>query len=122
VVGQALSRELEQMQASRGVASKYRITPQPVVAAHGAKLKPSGTLRALFGVFAVGAILLFFVVSILDALAAMRSADASDRGDDVVGFNPTPEPLIPGMHDLRPAARSREDFGSHSEWRSRVRR
>jgi hypothetical protein len=81
VVGSALTRELEQMQQARGVAAKYRITTESVVAAHEAKLRPSGTLRALVGVIALAAILLFFVVSILDALAGMRSAPADGHDD-----------------------------------------
>jgi hypothetical protein len=80
VVGSALTRELDKMQEAKGVAAKYRITTQPVVPAHGAKLMPSGTLRALFGVVAIASILLFFVVSILDAVAALRWERADDQG------------------------------------------
>lgn len=116
VVGRELAREVEQMQEARGVAPKYRITTQPVVAAHDAKLKPSGKLRALFGVLALGAVLLFFVVSILEAVAGIRSGRGSDGDNDVIDL-PNVGPPIPGMHDVRPARRSRAASGRVREWR-----
>jgi hypothetical protein len=82
LVGLALTHELERMQQVRGVDKKYRVTSQEVVAAHDAKLKASGTLRALVAVIALGAILLFIVISVADALSAVRADWAQARIDD----------------------------------------
>jgi hypothetical protein len=73
VVGRALTRELDKMQAVRGVDSKYRIKTDPVVVAQNATLKASGKLRSLVAVFALGVVLLFVVVSVGDALSAIRA-------------------------------------------------
>jgi hypothetical protein len=79
VVGRAVTGELDGMQQGRGVAPKYRIDAQQVVAPRNAKLKASGTLRSLVAVFALGAILLFLVVSVADALTTLRM-ERSGRG------------------------------------------
>jgi hypothetical protein len=85
LVGEAAIRELRSEQAQ--VAPEFRINMQPVVLAHDAQLKASGQLRALVGVFAIGAILLFVVVSVADALAALRRDRDPDRTDGVGGEN-----------------------------------
>jgi hypothetical protein len=72
VVGLAMTRELDRMQQAHGTAPRYRIEAQPVAAAHDARLKASGKLRALVAVFVLGGIMLFVVVSIADALTAIR--------------------------------------------------
>jgi hypothetical protein len=69
------------MQQVHGVAPRYRIETQQVVAAREASLKASGQLRALVAVLVMGAIVLFFVVSILDALAALRQSRRPKAGD-----------------------------------------
>jgi hypothetical protein len=99
IVGLSLTRELDRMQRSRVVDPKYRIDTQQIVAPHDAKLKASGQLRSLVAVFAVGLILLFIVVSVADALTAIRSERAHNRFDDgldedVAGGAPL-EPLPP---------------------------
>lgn len=81
VVGAALTHELARMQEVHGVAPRYRIETQQVVAAREASLKASGQLRALVAVLVMGAIVLFFVVSILDALAALRQSRRPKAGD-----------------------------------------
>jgi hypothetical protein len=97
VVGDALVRELDRMQAAHGVAPKYRIDTQQVVAAHDAAMKASGKLRSLVAVFALGAILLFVVISVADALSAVR-ADWSSKvrlvDDEDLGARSPVEPLI----------------------------
>jgi hypothetical protein len=70
------------MQDDRGVNKEYRITTEAVVAANDATLKASGKLRALVAVFALGTVLLFIVVSILDALSALRAEWAQRRAGD----------------------------------------
>jgi hypothetical protein len=73
LVGTALTRELDRMQAIRGVDKTYRITTEAVVPAQDAKLKPSGKLRSLVAVLVLGTIMLFIAISILDALSALRA-------------------------------------------------
>jgi hypothetical protein len=73
VVGQAMTRELDRMQQAHGTAPRYRIEAQQVAAAHDARLKASGKLRALVAVFVLGGIMLFLVVSVADAFATIRS-------------------------------------------------
>ena len=77
LVGAALNSELERLQESRGVAARYRIETQRVVAPDHAEQQVSGKLRTLVGVFALGAILLFVVVSAAEGLATLRA----ERGD-----------------------------------------
>ena len=73
LVGAALTRELDRLQASRGVDTDYRIEPQRVVAPDHAEERVSGKLRTLVGVFAMGAILLFVVISVAEGLSTLRA-------------------------------------------------
>lgn len=82
LVGAALTRELDRMQASRGVADLYRIRTQLVVAPDHAEQRVSGKLRTLVGVFTLGAILLFMVVSAAEGLTEVR---AERRREAVAG-------------------------------------
>jgi capsular polysaccharide biosynthesis protein len=82
VVGAAVTRELDQMQRVRGVDKGYRITAEAVVAAHDAKLKPSGKLRSLVAVLVLGTILLFMAMSVLDALSTLRAQWARARTEE----------------------------------------
>jgi hypothetical protein len=79
VVGRALTDELDKMQRIRGVDKNYRIKVEAVVAAHDAKLKPSGKARSLVAVLVLGTILLFMAMSILDALSVLRARSARGR-------------------------------------------
>jgi len=97
LVGDALSSELDRMQASRGVADRYRIRAQRVVAPDHAEQKLSGKLRTLVGVFTLGAILLFVVVSAaegLNELRAERRREALAGGAN--GGGPIVEPAVNG--------------------------
>lgn len=78
LVGAALSGELDRMQASQGVDPRYRIKAQRVVAPDHAGQKLSGKLRPLVGVLAMGAILLFVLISAAEALATLR-AERSEK-------------------------------------------
>jgi hypothetical protein len=84
-VGRAVTGELGRMQALRGVDPKYRIKTEAVVVARDATLRASGKLRALVAVLALGAVLLFIVVSVLDALRALRAQwrQGASTGDGV---------------------------------------
>jgi Chain length determinant protein len=73
LVGKALTRELEGMQQAEGVDPQYRIKAQQVDSPDRAQLKASGQLRMLVGVLVLGAVLLFVVVSLADALTTLRA-------------------------------------------------
>ena len=60
------------MQEIQGVDEKYRIDTQQVVVPQEAQLKASGKLRMLVVVFALGAILLFIAITLIDAIKALR--------------------------------------------------
>jgi capsular polysaccharide biosynthesis protein len=107
VVGLAVTRELDRMQQARGVAEKYRIDTQQVVAPHDAKLKPSGQLRSLVAVFALGAILLFVVVSVADALIAIRRERAQRVSNGMGGEFAVGAPLFPLDRDAAEQALAR---------------
>ena len=101
LVGLAVTRQLDRMQASRGVDKRYRIKTEAVVAAHDATLKASGKLRALDAVFALGTILMFIVISVLDATSALRAERARNRiGDEAFGVG---APLKPVMSPRSPS-------------------
>jgi hypothetical protein len=72
VVGVALKRELDRMQAVRGVDPKYEIKAHEVEPPAGAELRASGQARTLVAVLALGAIALFIAVSVADALSNLR--------------------------------------------------
>lgn len=103
LVGGALTRELARMQQLRGVNEKYWVTTQEVVAAHDAKLKASGKLRALVAVFALGAVLLFIAISVADALALIRAERAQGRlGDESFDVGGPGRPLLPPLGHAPP--------------------
>jgi capsular polysaccharide biosynthesis protein len=82
LVGLALTNELDRMQEIRSVNKEYRIKTEAVVAPHDAKLKASGKLRALVAVLALGTILLFIAISVLDAVSGVRAQWAQGAADD----------------------------------------
>ena len=90
LVGEDLLTELDKMQAIRGVDKPYRITAEAVVPARDAKLKPSGKMSALVAVMVLGLIMLFMAVSVLDAIAALRSEWAQRRRAEEVDVDPDP--------------------------------
>ena len=73
LVGAALERELDRMQELRRVNKEYRIKTEAVVTAQDATLKASGKLRSLVAVFALGGIMLFLTISVLDAISILRA-------------------------------------------------
>jgi hypothetical protein len=73
LVGKALTAELTRMQQAEGVDPDYRIKAQQVEFPDRAQLKASGQLRMLVGVLVLGAVLLFVVVSVADALTSLRA-------------------------------------------------
>ena len=79
LVGAALVRELDDLQATQNVAQDYRIQAQSVTAPDTAQRQVSSTLRPLVGVLAMGGILLFVVVSAAEALSSLG---LSSRGGE----------------------------------------
>jgi capsular polysaccharide biosynthesis protein len=97
LVGLAVKRELDRMQAVQNVAPRYRIVTQQVVAPHRATLKASGKLRALVAVCVLGTLLLFLAVSIADAVTALRAERRrkAEFGTGLDGIGSSLEPLLP---------------------------
>jgi hypothetical protein len=106
LVGRALTRELDRMQQQRGVDKDYRIKTEAVVPANGATLKASGKLRSLVAVLALGGILLFIVISIVDAVSALRAewAQGRIRDDFLEDFEPVLTTDSPDFADPDPDA------------------
>jgi hypothetical protein len=73
LVGRAVIRQLDRMQQAEGVDGRYRITAQQIDFPDSAQLQASGQLRALVAVLGLGAILLFVVISVADALTNLRT-------------------------------------------------
>jgi hypothetical protein len=72
LVDKAVTAELDRMQAAHGTDKRYRIKALRVESADGARLQASGKLRMLVGVFVMGGVLLFIVISVADAFATLR--------------------------------------------------
>ena len=103
LVGTALTRELDRVQASQGVDPHYKIKAQQVVAPDSPKRQISSTLRPLVGVLAVGAILLLLAVSAADALEAVRAERGRPKKDargDPIGGSVTSNGSVHHGEDL----------------------
>ncbi len=72
LVGTALRHTLQTMQAAQGVNPHYWIGAIQVTAPDGAQVKLSSKLRELIGVLAAGMILMFVLVSVMNALEQRR--------------------------------------------------
>jgi hypothetical protein len=106
IVGSAVVGELARMQRAQRVDPGYWIKALPVDVANTAQLQASGQLRALVGVLAIGAILLFIVVSVVDALAGLRAERRTRRAvpeampdDFAPDFWPPANPVPDFDHD-----------------------
>lgn len=85
LVGDATAKELDRMQEAEGVDPDYRIGTLPVAHADQAELQASGKLRTLVGVLVLGAVVLFMVVSVSDALESLRRERAQQVAVDWSG-------------------------------------
>jgi hypothetical protein len=85
LVGNAVTRELHDMQQAEGVDSQYRIKANKVDTPDGAQLRASGQLRSLVGVLGLGAVLLFVVVSVGDAVTSLRRERAGRSAPSPLG-------------------------------------
>lgn len=122
LVGAALTAELDSLQASKGVEGRYRIQTQRVVAPESAEQRVSGKLRSLVGVFAMGAILLFVVISAAEALSTLR-AERSRRvapgGTDHEDPGEVPATEDPPLHESQNGRGEDEPVVSERRRRSR---
>jgi hypothetical protein len=115
VVGGAVTKELDRMQRTRGIAPQYMVKPQLVDAADEAQLKAAGQVRVLVVVLVLGAVLLFVVVSVGDAVSTLRAKsrtpDTLAADDETVeaspeadGSNGRARDWTEREHEHRPAA------------------
>jgi len=75
VLTQAAKTNLYQLQQKEGVNSLYMITAISIVRPTQAQLSSSGKLRSLVAVLALGMVLLFVVVSVIDVIDKRRRSD-----------------------------------------------
>jgi hypothetical protein len=90
LVGNAVTRELQTMQQAEGTDSQYRIKANRVDTPDGAQLRASGQLRSLVGVVGLGAVLLFLVVSVGDAVTTLRRERARRPAPSSLAAGETP--------------------------------
>ena len=91
LVRDAATRELDRMQSAQGVDKRYRIKALEVDAPDQAELQASGQLRMLVGMLVLGAVGLFMVVSIADALETL-GRERMERRNLGRWAEPTEEP------------------------------
>jgi capsular polysaccharide biosynthesis protein len=117
LVGHGVTGELDRMQAAQKVDPRYRITSMQVEFPDGPQLQASGQLRMLVGVLVLGAMALFLVVSVTDALemlarerraARTATADAWTEEDRAL-FNLLDEPPEEPVRTNGRAAYEHED-------------
>jgi hypothetical protein len=94
LVSKSLTRELDRMQ--RDVDARYRIKANQIDPPDHAELKASGQLRMLVGVMALGAVLLFIVVSVAEALATLRRERLGPSAPAGLAGNGEPWPVYDG--------------------------
>jgi hypothetical protein len=95
IVDNAITGELDRMQAAKGVDSDYRIKALQVVPPDHAQLSASGKLRTLVGVLVLGAVLMFIVISVADAFATIRleqTGHAAEGSPDKLWPAPAAQP------------------------------
>jgi hypothetical protein len=114
LVSAAAQADLRMLQKNQGVANHYLINNTELVAPRQATRELSGTLRSLIAVLALGAILLFVVISFADVVAKRRKGVSTELTDerDYAPLSPTggARPEYDDVAPRRPrqAERSRE--------------
>src|SRR5919109_37060 len=99
LVGNGVTSELQKMQQAEGVDSQYRIKANKVDAPDGAQLRASGQLRSLVGVLGLGAVLLFLVVSVGDAVTVLRMERGGRSAPSPLAAGEEPWPAEPGRSE-----------------------
>jgi hypothetical protein len=72
IVDDAVTKELDRMQAQHGTDPGWRIKALSVLPPDNARLQASAQLRTLVGVLVLGTVMLFIVISIADAISTLR--------------------------------------------------
>jgi hypothetical protein len=111
LVGQALGQQMAALQAARHVDSHYWIEPLEVTAPDSATLQLSSKLRLLVGVLAIGVILLFVVVSTMNALEERRSRKLVREPEDLRAISGHAE-VVRDADPLEPAKPARRIKGA----------
>jgi hypothetical protein len=114
LVGAALTRQLDQIQASQGVDPHYMIKTQRVVAPDSPKLQISPKFRPLIGVLAIGAILLLLAVSAAEALETLRAELKQRVRPERDGKGESPEGAIDDSQANRGRGEARRDSKEHA--------
>jgi hypothetical protein len=114
LVGSAVTRQLAQMQQAEGVDPTYRIKAHKVETPAGAQLRASGQLRSLVGVLGLGAVLLFLVVSLGDAVTMLRMERGGRSAPSPLAAGEEPWPAEPGRSEGLTAPES-EDWPDFDE-------
>jgi hypothetical protein len=118
LVGGALVNELERRQ--QGVDDKYRIHVNQVDPPDHAELLASGQLRALVGVLALGAVLLFIVVSVADALTTLRRERVVRASPGRVGGSDAPWSPYEGRSQIATLEPGNPEFHEESDGSDRL--
>jgi hypothetical protein len=114
LVSDAVTRQLGRMQQSEGVDPKFRIKAHQLDTPDSAQIRASGQLRMLVGVLALGAVLLFVVVSAADALTTLRVERKGRSAPSQLAGNDEPWPARNGRaEDL--SALDPEDWSEFDE-------
>jgi hypothetical protein len=108
LVSKATIKMLYDLQRAQGTNSAYMITTLAVSTPTTALLQVSSKLRSVIAVLALGAILLFVVVSTMSGLAARRASRSKlGTADDALEERPAalPHPIHPSAEEPRVALR-----------------
>jgi hypothetical protein len=80
LVGRAMNKELSKLQSAQGVSPHFFITMLQVGAPNHAQMQVTGKLRSVVGVAVIGLIVLFVVISTLEAAAQRKAVREEDAG------------------------------------------
>ena len=95
VVSRAANDKLNQLQATKGVNPRYRITTIQAVIPDRAQLQASGKLRSLVSVFGAGVVVLLLVISLLNAVSKRRVLAQAEQALRESGDPRVSEPAVP---------------------------
>ncbi len=101
IAGRAVNDELLALQEAQGVNPTYMITTLPVEVPLDARERVSSRLRSLIAVVGLGGVLLFTVISVLQALDKRRAERAPKPGPT---WQSTVDPVAPRPGGDRPPA------------------
>jgi hypothetical protein len=110
LVTQATMKDLYQMQKAQGANPFYMIKSVELVRPSPATASVSSKLRTLIALLALGAILLFLVVSTMDVFQRRRNGKSAHEDEDVLPrpMSRSPRPADPSRRGYAAAWRPRE--------------